>query len=261
MTAAVRAIKELNFGAEDAVVVLLPDSIRSYLSKFVDDDWLAANDLLPPSPPITAPNSPPLEPVDAAGQEQKLVVDSHSKPSRSRTSVSKSQDEYANARISDLRLKPVQTIAANATVDEAIELMRDKGFDQVPVTSASGQKLVGLVTLGNCLSYLSSGRVNISSPVQDVMFNFSRQDEVKPLEKFPSKAEGHDESKREFVEITLHTPLRFLARFLEWNAAAIVTERVEADNTLRAKAVVTKVDLLVWLVRQGRQAHGSTIAK
>jgi cystathionine beta-synthase len=29
------------------IVVVLPDSIRSYLSKFADDDWLAANNFLP----------------------------------------------------------------------------------------------------------------------------------------------------------------------------------------------------------------------
>jgi cystathionine beta-synthase len=258
MTAAVKVIKDLNLGPNDAVVVILPDSIRSYLSKFVDDDWLSANDLLSPSPPITAPSTPPLEPLDASGQEQKLVVgqpkpsaEDQPKPAHDRKAFSR--DEYANARISDLRLKPIQTIVSTATVDEAIELMRDKGYDQIPVTSSSGQRLVGLVTLGNCLSYLSSGRVKISSLVQDVMFNFDHSDEVKPLEKYPSQADNTKGSKREFVEITIDTHLRFLARFLEWNAAAVVTERSE-DNTLKAKAVVTKVDLLVWLVRQGRHA-------
>ncbi|KAF1819628.1 cystathionine beta-synthase [Dissoconium aciculare CBS 342.82] len=247
MTAAVKAIKDLKLGPNDAVVVILPDSIRSYLSKFVDDDWLSANDLLSPSPPITAPSTPPLEPLDA----------SESKPAHN--SKPFSRDEYASARISDLRLKPIQTIVSSATVDEAIELMRDKGYDQIPVTSSSGQRLVGLVTLGNCLSYLSSGRVKISSLVQDVMFNFDHTDEVKPLEKYPSQADESKGSKREFVEITLDTHLRFLARFLEWNAAAVVTER-SADNTLKAKAVVTKVDLLVYLVRQGRHADETRAA-
>jgi cystathionine beta-synthase len=257
MTAAVKVIKDLNLGPNDAVVVILPDSIRSYLSKFVDDDWLSANDLLSPSPPITAPSTPPLEPLDASGQEQKLVVGqskpSEEQPRSAHDRKSISRDDYANARISDLRLKPIQTIVSTATVDEAIELMRDKGYDQIPVTSSSGQRLVGLVTLGNCLSYLSSGRVKISSLVQDVMFSFDHTDEVKPLEKYPSQADHTKGSKREFVEITIDTHLRFLARFLEWNAAAVVTERA-ADKSLKAKAVVTKVDLLVWLVRQGRHA-------
>ncbi|EME38411.1 hypothetical protein DOTSEDRAFT_140444 [Dothistroma septosporum NZE10] len=230
MSAAVKAIKDLNFGPNDAVVVVLPDSIRSYLSKFVDDDWLAANDLFAPSPPLTAPNTPPSEPAERVTNEV-----------------------YQTGKIRDLRLKPIQTISETALVDDAVELMRDKGYDQIPVTAgAGGKRLVGMVTLGNCLSYLSSGRVDISSPVRAVMFNFSKTDEVKPIEKNSGSTEG-DESKRAFVEITMETPLRYLERFFVWNAAAIVTERDSETGELKAKAIATKVDLLLWLVRQGRE--------
>ena len=267
MDACVKACHDLKLGKDDAIVVILPDSIRSYLSKFVDDDWLAANDLLPPSPPVTAPSSPKLKDNDEAGQEKKVVAGSadpsnghaaHDDAPPSPTSGRKQQkrDEYANATVKDLRLKPVQTISADSSVDEAVELMRDKGFDQVPVTSAKRRRLVGMVTLGNCLSYLSSGRVKIDSKVDQVMFNFAAMDEVRPLEKSHALTEG-EEGKREFVEITTATPLRALSRFFEWNAAAIVTERTE-DKTLKAMAVATKVDLLVWLVRQGRQTNGHT---
>ncbi|PPJ58765.1 hypothetical protein CBER1_10901 [Cercospora berteroae] len=245
MSACMKAIKEMNLGPDDSVVVILPDSIRSYLSKFVDDDWLAANDLLPPSEPLTAPPTPPTpaaEPVsENDGKPESLPI----------LTTTETKDQSKDAKIRDLRLKPIQTIAVNQIVDDAVELMRDKGYDQIPVTAASGKRLVGMVTLGNCLSYLSSGRVNISSPISDVMFNFSQIDEVKPIEKNPDSAEG-DESKREFVEITMNTPLTYLERFFVWNAAAIVTER-DTDNTLKAVAVATKVDLLLWLVRQGRQ--------
>ncbi|KAM3419842.1 Cystathionine beta-synthase [Cercospora zeina] len=245
MSACMKAIKEMNLGANDSVVVILPDSIRSYLSKFVDDDWLAANDLLPPSEPLTAPPTPPTpasEPVNEHdGKPESLPI----------LTTTETNDQSKNAKIRDLRLKPIQTIAVNQTVDDAVELMRDKGYDQIPVTAASGKRLVGMVTLGNCLSYLSSGRVTIASPISDVMFNFSQIDEIKPIEKNPDSAEG-DESKRDFVEITMNTPLTYLERFFVWNAAAIVTER-DSDNTLKAVAVATKVDLLLWLVRQGRQ--------
>jgi cystathionine beta-synthase len=255
MSACVQAIKALNLGKDDAIVVILPDSIRSYLSKFVDDDWLAANDLLPPSPPLTAPVTPELKPTDAVGQEKKLVVDSHDKPADvSEAKAKKNKNDYADGTVKDLRLKPIQTISSTSTVDEAVELMREKGFDQIPVTSAKSPRLVGMVTLGNCLSYLSTGRVQVSSPVSKVMFSFSKLDEVKPLEKFPSLTEG-DESKRAYVEITMQTPLRVLARFFEWNAAAVITEKdasVAGPDGLKAVAVATKVDLLTWLVRQGR---------
>lgn len=249
MAACMKAIKEMNFTEDDAVVVILPDSIRSYLSKFVDDDWLAANDLLPPSPPLTAPSSPKVKTVDldAVGQEKKLAPTSNGDGKAKRQTA----ETYANATIADLRLKPIQTLPSNTTVDDAIELMRDKGYDQIPVTSPTGRKLVGMVTLGNCLSYLSSERISITDKVDKVMFSFSSQDEIKPLEKAFAATEG-EEGKRSFVEITTKTTLTALERFFRWNAAAVVTER-EAEGGLKAVAVVTKVDLLVWLVRQGRE--------
>ena len=153
-------------------------------------------------------------------------------------------------------MKPVQTISSNASIDEAIELMRDKGYDQVPVTSAkNARRLVGMVTLGNCLSYLSSSRIKVTSSVEEAMFDFSHLDEIKPLEKNPGLTEG-EESRREFVEITVNTPLWAVSRFLEWNAAAIVTERSKEEG-MKAVALVTKVDLLLWLVRKGRQMNGN----
>ncbi|KAK1042048.1 cystathionine beta-synthase [Friedmanniomyces endolithicus] len=239
MTACMKAIKDLNFSADDAVVVILPDSIRSYLSKFVDDDWLAANDLLPPTPPLTAPSSPKLEATDKTGQEKRVIPANHKAAPPSPPTLHKQpKNDYGNATICDLRLKPVQTLSATQTVSEAIELMRDKGYDQLPITAPSSHRLVGLLTLGNCLSYLSSRRVDITSPISAVMFDFGRTDEVRLLEKHQGLTEG-DEAKRGFVEIEVGTSLRVLERFFEWNAAAIVTERTQGEG-LRAVAVVTK---------------------
>lgn len=130
--------------------------------------------------------------------------------------------------------------------------MREKGFDQLPVsaTTPTGKpRLVGLVTLGNLLSYIASGRATPRSPVEEVMFDFRRLDEV-VTDLGRLHLDGEDEEhRRKFVEITRETRLSDLNRFFEWNSAAVVTERVE--GVLRAVAVVTKVDLLTWMVRQG----------
>ena len=256
IAAMVQSVKDLSLGKGDVVVVILPDSIRSYLSKFVDDDWLAANDLLPPTPPPTQPSSP--------------VLPTH----HHRSSMSQSADKspFADATVRTLRLKPITTVSTDTLCSDAIETMRDKGFDQLPVLSASGNKkrLVGLVTLGNLLSWLSQGRAGPRSPVAEVMFSFSTASEEAPSVREnghnPPEAIDHQrtltthgeadsqgllpQKKRKFVEITLDTPLRALSRFFEWNSAAVVTER-EAD-WMRPVAVVTKVDLLSWLVRQGK---------
>lgn len=69
--------------------------------------------------------------------------------------------------------------------------------------------------------------------------------------------EAFSKRPKRFVEITLDTPLKALSRFLEWNSAAVVTERDEAEG-MRPVAVVTKVDLLTWLMRQASEKDSTT---
>lgn len=231
MAAMVRAVKDLKLGKGDVVVVILPDSIRSYLSKFADDDWLAANDLLPATEPVNGADQDPAH-------ERKSAASAKRRPS----------DPYAGATIRDLRLKPVTSVLADSKCSDAIETMRDKGFDQLPVLAGAGSsaKLVGLVTLGNLLSYISRRRASGQSPVCDVMFDFSKLDEVVTD---PRKMGGGGEGKkRKFVDITLDTPLSALSKFFEWNSAAVVTDKV--DGGKKPVAIVTKVDLLTWMVKQ-----------
>ncbi|KAI1497547.1 tryptophan synthase beta subunit-like PLP-dependent enzyme [Biscogniauxia marginata] len=224
LSAAFKAVKDLGLGKGDVVVVILPDSIRSYLTKFADDDWLAANDLLPPP--------------DQAAKEA----------SSNGNTSKKTEDPYAGATIRSLRLKPVTSVISTSPCSEAIETMRDKGFDQLPVLSGPGGKLVGVVTLGNLLSYISRGRASAQSPVKDIMFDFGKMDEV-----VTDPREGKvGDKRRKFVEITLDTPLSELGHFFEWNSAAVVTEPTQGKGKVLSKpvAVVTKVDLLTWMVKQ-----------
>ncbi|MCJ1296140.1 cystathionine beta-synthase [Xylographa carneopallida] len=243
VAAMVRAAKDLELGKDDVIVVILPDSIRSYLSKFVDDDWLAVNNLLPPTPLSTNPPSPNLR-AHGSGK-----------------------DAFMGATVRTLRLKPITTVLSDSLCCEAIETMREKGFDQLPVLAPAHRRLVGLVTLGNLLSYISQGRASADSPVSDVMFHFSKTlevdtnlghiDRVAPLgvrKTTPTKSEIPDAGKtkrQNFIEITLDTPLQALGRFFEWNSAAVVTEK-DKSNNMRPVAVVTKVDLLTWLIKQSK---------
>lgn len=145
--------------------------------------------------------------------------------------------------------------------------MRDKGFDQLPVRALQGKKLVGLVTLGNILSWMSSGRAKNQTQISQVMFNFTKINEVVTDPRDIGDLAPHGEESeaslnngrtglnstkqnRKFVEITLDTPLQALTKFFEWNSAAVVTDR-DGQKNMRPVAVVTKVDLLTWLVKQG----------
>ncbi|KAL1858981.1 cystathionine beta-synthase [Diaporthe australafricana] len=237
MAAMVRGVQDLGLGEDDTVVVVLPDSIRSYLSKFADDDWLAANDLLP---------SVNGAEVEAAAQRKR-----------------RASDPYGGETIRSLRLKPVTSVLSTQACADAIETMRDKGFDQLPVLNPTGGKLVGLVTLGNLLSYISSGRASATSLVKDVMFDFSKIDEVvtdaRDILTAEEAASRSKKQKRHFVEITLDTPLTILSKFLEYNSAAVVTEDKDSGEGKKPVAVVTKVDLLTHMVKQSKKtpANGS----
>jgi cystathionine beta-synthase len=225
MAAMLRAVKDFGFGKGDVIVVVLPDSIRSYLSKFADDDWLAANGLLP---------------------NDSENIDGENTEAQPKTMTQTTADSYDGATVRALRLKPVTSVLTTSSCSEAIETMREKGFDQLPVLAPTGGKLAGLVTLGNLLSYISHGRASPQSPVSEVMFNFSHIDEVvTDPRRFGSNLKG---KKRKFIEITMDSPLSALSRFLEWNSAAVVTEKGEDGS--KPVAVVTKVDLLTWMVRQ-----------
>ncbi|CAN6675055.1 hypothetical protein TRVA0_082S00210 [Trichomonascus vanleenenianus] len=201
---------------DDVLVVVLPDSIRSYLTKFVDDDWMQYNGF--------------VDDATLAAQEAKKA-------------------QYKGATIADLNLKPVVTVQETTKISAAIELLREKSFDQLPVSTVAG-KLVGLVTLGNILSYMARGKANNNTLVKDVMLDFRK------LESFeaPSTAaldtqEAPKKKRRGFVHITKDTPLSALNRFFEHNSAAIVCEKT-ADG-LKALHVVTKVDLLAFLQKSG----------
>ena len=171
------------------------------------------------------------------------------------------KDPLAGTKVSALRLKPVTTVTTDFACEAAIEIMRDKGFDQLPVLAPSGRKLVGLVTLGNVLSRLTHGRASGKSPVSEVMFDFSKIPEiVTDPRDFTVKQNGHANGTdtlrpqikgRHFVEITMDTPLSVLNRFFEWNSAAVVTER-DDSGAMKPVAVVTKVDLLTWMLHHGQ---------
>lgn len=224
LSAALQVAKDLT--EDDVVVVVFPDSVRSYLTKFIDDDWMKNNGFVD----------------DATLAEQ-----------------SKRKQQYKGATIADLHLKPVVTVKSNQKVSAAVELLREKGFDQIPVASATSGKLIGLVTLGNLLSFISRGRATADTPVEDVMLDFRKLDSHQLTADAIAAAESNisvgtptpgqkpASTQRKFVEVTVDTPLSALNKFFEHNSSVIVTEK-DADG-VKPVHIVTKVDLLGYLVK------------
>lgn len=220
LAAALKIAKEKKLTKNDTVVVVFPDSVRSYLTKFIDDDWMKHNGFI---------------------DDKSLDEDS------------KKKKQYKGATISDLNLKPVVTVKSSSPVSAAIDILQKNGFDQLPVLAENG-KLAGLVTLGNLLSFLSSGRASTTTPVAKVMIDFSKLDEFSPKSSSSALTIGtpapSKKGTKSFAEITVDTPLSALNRFFEHKSSAVVTEK-DGSNNLKPVHVVTKVDLLAYLAKNG----------
>ncbi|OLY84714.1 Cystathionine beta-synthase [Smittium mucronatum] len=136
MYAAIQAASVLEPGQR--CVVILPDGVRNYMTKFLNDKWMISNGFLEDT---EAPKS----------SVQKKPV--------------------AGLTVKDLGLKKAITVYTSTPAQEASRIMLDLGFDQLPVISSSGH-LKGIVTLGNIVSRVASGASLPSSLVSEVMYRF-----------------------------------------------------------------------------------------
>lgn len=217
LSALVQYAKEHSFKKDDVVVFVCPDSIRSYLTKFVDDDWMKLNGF--------------LEPTEAKQM------------SRRNTFSGDNDVDLQDYTIKDLNLKPVISISISDTIAHAVEILQNFGFDQLPVLSDSS-KLVGLVTLSSILKALSSKAITGSSNVSEAFFDFRK---LSDFEKSTDINKESSHKRRKFQKITSATPLSKLNKFFETSSSAIVLG--EDDKPVH---VVTKVDLVSFLASKGR---------
>eukprot|EP00123_Amoebidium_parasiticum_P022687 comp9259_c0_seq1/m.4382 comp9259_c0_seq1/g.4382 ORF comp9259_c0_seq1/g.4382 comp9259_c0_seq1/m.4382 type:complete len:508 (-) comp9259_c0_seq1:331-1854(-) len=133
MAAAVEAAKQL--GPGQRCVVILPDGLRNYMSKFLRDDWMIEKGFM-------APKAVPPPSVD----------------------------KFGGATVADLKLASPVTVAPEVTCQEAAAIMEQRGFDYLPVTK--DKRAVGLVGQGQMLSRLAHGKATPSDAVSKVMLQF-----------------------------------------------------------------------------------------
>ncbi|KAK0133382.1 Cystathionine beta-synthase [Merluccius polli] len=136
MAAAVKVAKELKEGQR--CVVILPDSIRNYMSKFLSDKWMLQKGFL---------------------REEDLMV---TKP------------WWWNLRLQGLNLCAPLTVLPSVTCQKTIKILKEKAFDQAPVVDDSGV-ILGMVTLGNMLASVLAGKVKPSDPVSKVLYKQFKQ--------------------------------------------------------------------------------------
>ncbi|KFG33966.1 CBS family protein [Toxoplasma gondii GAB2-2007-GAL-DOM2] len=140
---ALQAARQLKKGQK--CVVLLPDSSRNYMSKFISDEWMAEHGFAP---------------EDGA-------------------KVKEREKQFGGARIRDLlsetgATSDVPFVTARLSVEDVIKMMHETKVKEVIVTEdseADGKtKLVGVLSEDHIAHSLQSGRCAMQSPVKDIAF-------------------------------------------------------------------------------------------
>lgn len=195
----------------DVVVAIFPDSIRSYLTKFADNEWLKKNNLW---------------------DDKVLANFNHSKKTTNTTAT----DIFKGATVTDLNLKPVVSVKDDAKVVDVINILKDNAFDQLPVLSQSGH-LSGLVTLSQLLKKISTGAVTKEDSISGTYLDFQKLNNFDEVSSYNDNKTG----KKKFVKFTTNSTLDDLNKFFERNSSAIITDG------LKPVQIVTKMDLLSYL--------------
>merc|ERR1719245_57841 len=131
MSIAVEMAKTLKPGQK--CVALLPDSVRNYMTKFLNDQWLAERDII------------------------ELAEDQ--------------RPWWADEKVSSLELSAPLTITPDLTVEQAIGVMNSEGYDQLPVVNNATGKIEGVCTLGSLRAKALKGNVMKYDPCLKATYN------------------------------------------------------------------------------------------
>jgi cystathionine beta-synthase len=129
VSCALKAAASLQEG--QTCVVILPDSVRNYMTKALSDDWMLNHSFV----------------------DHDVI-----QPKRFKT-------WWAVKRVCDLPMNTPLTITSDVTCKDAIALLKEEGFDMVPVIGENS--VIGVVTEGNISSALLSGRAQPDMTVAD----------------------------------------------------------------------------------------------
>ncbi|CAG2171916.1 unnamed protein product [Oppiella nova] len=132
VVAAMKAAKELR--EDQRCVVILPDGVRNYMTKFLDDNWMVERNFA--------------------------------------TNAEEEEDQkpwFWNEPINNLvKGMNVESVGPNTKCFDAISIMRRHGYDQLPVLS-DDSFLLGMVTVGHIMAKMSGHTVTMESPIHEVI--------------------------------------------------------------------------------------------
>lgn len=131
LSGALKAAKDLKEGQR--CVVLLPDGVRNYMTKFLTDSWMT----------------------------EREFIDIHSEMS--------AKHWWWDLKVSNLNLAAPLTILPHMSCQDAIDIMHKEGFDQLPVVDDTGV-IKGVITLGNVMSKIMAGKVMSTALVSEILY-------------------------------------------------------------------------------------------
>eukprot|EP00697_Spironema_sp_BW2_P001450 gnl/Spiro4/11938_TR6299_c0_g1_i1.p1 gnl/Spiro4/11938_TR6299_c0_g1~~gnl/Spiro4/11938_TR6299_c0_g1_i1.p1 ORF type:complete len:545 (-),score=133.38 gnl/Spiro4/11938_TR6299_c0_g1_i1:44-1636(-) len=135
MWAAIDYAKKNNLPPETRMVVLLADSVRNYMSKFLSDMWMKDNGFMPENLAATW---------------------------------------WSEHTVAALQLPPPVTVLPTCSCAGVVEIMKEHNFDYIPCVENNGD-IQGLVTMGNLHAMLINGRASPEDPVSKVLYRQFRE--------------------------------------------------------------------------------------
>ena len=115
--------------------------------------------------------------------------------------------------LSKKRDKTFHTLEKNATLKEALSLMKDRDISQLPITSNGN--MIGSITQNKVLNYILENPVkNVDRTVSDIMDN-------------------------EFPEVSIDTPLKDLNKYITKDVPAVIT--IDSNNETQ---IITQYDII-----------------
>lgn len=129
MSAAIEAAKDLR--EDQNCVVILPDNIRNYMTKFVVDNWMEARDF--------------------------------------KDSINTEGHWWWNQKVSNLHLRPPLTVTENVTCQEVIDIMHNEDIDQIPVIDRNGSAK-GMATINFLVNKMLNFNLKATDTVDKAVF-------------------------------------------------------------------------------------------
>jgi cystathionine beta-synthase len=131
LAGAISAIKDFNLGKGQRCVIILPDSIRNYMSRFANDDWMIDRGFIDVPPKMTA-------------------------------------QWWWYKPVTELELTLPSLIKPDTIIFDAVKLFKDESIDYIPVIGKEGDP-IGILSVSDVTKKLSTARAVGNDPVSNVM--------------------------------------------------------------------------------------------